>query len=190
VAQTITGAVRSHYAKIWGRPSKVRSFHYGSHELAVHKWDAETNPWEVNIYATVGASSFAHVGYPASHRFEFFIGLLPAEDAVEKILANVAFFSLREQIRLGPGHTITWTDEPLWPGTTMQSVLVHRTNDELVPVLVVEGDEPVHIEFLDMTLLYPSELAFKQQHSLEALFEHWYTHDVNYADPRRPPEPA
>jgi hypothetical protein len=62
--------------------------------------------------------------------------------------------------------------------------------DELVPVLVVDGDEPLHIEFLDIALLHPSEVAFKQQHSLEVLFEHWYRHDVNYVDPRRPPEPV
>ncbi len=190
MTQSIADAVREHYARLWGTPSRVTPFRYGQHELDVQKWSALSNPWEINVYATVGASSFPQVGYPVSHRFEFFIGLLPAEDAVEKILANIAFFSLREQTSIGHGHSIEWTDSPLWPGTSMNGILMHRTHDDLVSVLALEESEHVHVEFLDITLLHPSELQFKRQHSMEALFEHWYKHDVEYVDPRRPPEPT
>lgn len=185
----IVDAIEQHYARLWGAPNEARWFSFGDHRIAIQKWAAQTDPHRVNMYATVGACMLPQWGYPSTHRFEFFIGLFPAKDEVASVLANVAFFSVRKHVQIGPGHTITWIDEPLWPGTKMQSVLVDRPTGDIVPALQLGSEDDLHVEFLDVTLLYPSEVEFKKQHSLDALIEHWYRHNVNYTDPDRPPEP-
>ncbi len=190
MARTPVEAVADYYMRQWGRPTKITTLWHGDYRLDVGKWDASTHPWEVNVYATLGACAFPVPGYAANHRFEFLIGLLPEKDEVDQVLVNLGTYSWVHQTPVGPGHTFTWTDKPLWPSTDMHSVAIHQLNDDLMPALEVGGDYDVHVEFLDVTLLYPSELNFKQEHSLEALFEHWARHDVEFINPYRPPEPA
>jgi hypothetical protein len=142
----------------------------------------------VTIYATVGASTLQQPGYSTDHRLEFYTGMLPEKDEIATVLADVAHFPIKEQAAIGHTHSITWL-EPLWPGTRMSSVFLQRSDHDHIPMLVCP-DDGVHVEFLDVTPIYPSELAFKKEHSLDALIEHWWRHNVKYWDPNRPPEPA
>jgi hypothetical protein len=180
--------VRQHYLHLWGEPSRIIPLHSKDYHIDVYKWDASANPEEVTLYATLGASVFPQPGHATSHRFEFYTGLLPELDAIATVLAEVAIYSVKEQAPIGPGHSITWL-EPLWPGTQMRSVLLKRSAIDLIP-MVDSLEDGLHVEFLAIRLLYPSELQFKQQHSLEALTEHWRRHNVRFWDPNRPPEPA
>jgi hypothetical protein len=184
----ILDAVRAHYVSLWGEPSRVIPLHTRGYHIDIYKWDASATSEEVTIYATLGASAFEQPGYAPSHRFEFYTGLLPEKDEMAVVLADVAIYSVKEQAPIGPGHTITFL-EPLWPGTRMSSVSLERSDVDLIPILANQQDR-VHVEFLMITPLYPSELQFKKDHSLDALIEHWWKHDVAFWDPNRPPEPA
>src|SRR2546423_9742286 len=51
--------VAAHYRAHWCAPSRTASYRFSGHAVQVLKWDANKNPEQVNVYATVGAS--AHV---------------------------------------------------------------------------------------------------------------------------------
>jgi hypothetical protein len=78
--------VGDHYIELWGEPSREAEFEILGHEIEVYKWDADANPEEVVMYATVGASASPTPGSP-SHRNEFYVGLLPEHDAMAAPLA-------------------------------------------------------------------------------------------------------
>ncbi len=142
----------------------------------------------MTLYATLGASVFPQPCRVSTHRLEFYTGLLPELDAIATVLADVAIYSVKEQAPIGPTHSITWL-EPLWPGTQMCSIFLDRSAVDLVPTLS-SPEDGIHVEFLSVTPLYPSELQYKKDHSLEALIEHWRMLNVRFWDPHRPPEPA
>lgn len=184
----ILDAVRKHYLDLWGNPSQIIPRRSNDYPIDIYKWDANVHPEHVTMYATVGGSTFPQPGRAPDHRFEFFTGLLPEQDAIATVLAHVATFSASEHAPIGHGHTITFL-EPLWRGTQMCSVSLERSYLDLIPMLA-SPEDGMHVEFLMVTPLYPSEMQFKKEHSLDALTEHWWKHNVRYWDPNRPPEPA
>jgi suppressor of fused protein SUFU len=172
--------VRSHYRSHWGQPSRAAEFTFGQETYEVYKWDAATHPEEVNVYATNGASSYA----PASekHRFEIFMGLVPAADDAAVTLAMAASYPSRQEAELGDGHTITF-EEPVWPGTTMRSLLLTMPLELIIPDLTLEAR--AHVVFLQAIPLFESELALKKRDGAESLLARWRAARVRFWDPGR-----
>jgi hypothetical protein len=183
----IVDEVRRHYLTLWGEPSRKANFRVLGHTVHVYKWDAERNPEQVNIYATVGASAYELPGREPAHRMEFFVGLNPAQDAIAKPLAMVALDAVVHGTELDHGHSITYPD-PLWPGTDMHSLLVLRPVMEIVPPLV-RGDGK-HVDFMQVIPVFASEVAFKAERRTDALLERWRAANVPFWNPNRWPEPS
>lgn len=183
----IVDDVRDLYLAQWGQPSRTANFRVGEFEVDVLKWNAETTPEGVNLYATVGASARPTVGRDHLHRAEFFIGLLPAMDAVASPLAALALYSAREQVSVDHGHTVP-AEGPLWSGTEMHRFLVMRPISDIIqPLTLVDG---THIDFLQALPIFDAELAYKNDHSAEALLERWEQSQVPFWDPNRRPPPV
>lgn len=102
----ILEAVRNHYVKLFGEPSRVAHFKNPGLSVEILKWDADRHPEGVAFYATVGRSGRPLPGLEPTHRIELFTGLLPAVDAVAFPLADVAACSNALQ----PGSTFTWSE--------------------------------------------------------------------------------
>lgn len=144
-------------------------------------------PEGVNLYATVGGSARPAVGRDPLHRSEFFIGLLPAMDAVASPLAALALYSARENVAVDHGHTVP-ADGPLWPGTQMRRFLVMRPLGDIIqPLTLADG---THIESLQALPIFDSEFTFKTNRGAEALLERWEQSQVPFWDPNRTLEPA
>jgi hypothetical protein len=183
----IVEAVRELYVARWGEPTRTANFQVGEFAVDVYKWNAETTPEGVNLYATVGASARPMVGRDSLHRTEFFIGLLPAMDAVASPLAALGLYSAREGVAVDHGHTVP-VDGGLWAGTEMRRFLVMRpVGDIIQPLTLADG---THIEFLQALPIFDSELAYKTDHGAEALLERWEQSQVPFWDPNRTPEPS
>ena len=110
--------VAAHYRAHWCAPSRTASYRFSGHAVQVLKWDANKNPEQVNIYATVGASAHVVTGYENDHRLEFFVGLEPPEDNVARPLALLVMEAVVNRTELGDGHSVMFS-EPLWRGTQM-----------------------------------------------------------------------
>lgn len=179
-APTIVERVRAHYARHWGHPSQEFEYTIGPETYEVYRWNAETHPEGVNLYATNGASAYA----PASkkHRFEIFLGLLPAADEAARTLAMAASLPSRQKADLGDGHTIAF-EEPVWPGTAMRSLLLARPTEEILPDVLL--GERLHVEFLQALPLYDSELALKKKEGAESLLDRLRAARVPFWDPAR-----
>lgn len=183
----LSDEVLAHYIQQWGEPAGEQMFRRSDFAVMVYDWDPRPDGEEVHIYATVGASAWPLPHHPHSHRLEVFIGLLPPQHEVRHLLADVANYCVEIQEAIGADHTVTYSNDTLWPGTAMNAVVL-RESEDLVPML--ETEEGLHIEFFHLLPLYPSEMKFKQEHSLDALREHWWRHQVAYWDPTRSPEPT
>jgi hypothetical protein len=183
----ILEAVRDLYIARWGEPSRTADFRVGEFTVSVYKWSSEATPEGVNLYATVGASAPSMAGRDPLHRVEFFIGLLPEMDAVASPLAALALYSARAGVAVDHGHTVP-SDGALWPGTKMRRFLVMRpVSDIIQPLSLADG---THIEFLQALPMFDSEMAYKTEHSAEALLERWHRAKVPFWDPNRTPEPT
>jgi hypothetical protein len=183
----VTDAVRALYVARWGEPSKDTRFKGTECETEILEWNKDMNPEGVRLYATVGASALAIVGSDTNHRVEFFLGLLPAKDAVASPLAALACYPVREGVALDHGHTVP-SDAPLWPGTDMRRLLVLRPINDIIPAL--ELPDGLHVEFLQAIPIFESEFAYKAQHDAEALLRRWEESKVPFWDPDRAPEPG
>lgn len=179
VATAVTiEAVRRHYVTLFGEPSRVANFRRPDASVDIFKWDADRHPERVAFYATVGRSALVlHQDQP-THRVELFVGLLPAVDAIAFPLAELAI----SRSVMGPGSTFEWS-QPLWDGTAMNSFLVSRPVEEIVPRLDAEGH---HVLFDQVIPLFPGERAFVAQHGAEALRERWQPSKVPFWNPNRP----
>ena len=178
--------LNEHYTRLWGQPSRTASFHLRDRSVDVWKWDADKNPEQVNIYVTLGASQEPAPGHDANHRFEFFTGLKPAQDAIAGPLAMLGFEATLNRVELGHGHSVTFP-EPLWAGTQMRSFFLIRPLVEIVPTLL-ESDG-LHIEFLQAIPVFESEVTYKAEHKAEALLDRWRAASVPFWDPNRSPVP-
>jgi hypothetical protein len=183
----IRDPVKEHYRRIWDEPSRTASFRFSGHEVEVLKWNADRNPEQVNMYATAGASDQVPLGYPADHRVEFYVGLIPAKDEVAKALAMLAFEAIANKAELGHGHSVAFS-EPLWKGTTMTGFLLLRPIVEVVPPLLLA--DGVHVEFLQAIPVFQSEVSFKAERKAEGLVEHWKAAGTAFWDPDRRAEPS
>jgi Suppressor of fused protein (SUFU) len=179
--------VRKHYRDLWGEPSRVAEHIFKSEAFEIWKWAADRTTEKVALYATIGASAWPLPASPFSHRFELFLGLQPAEDEVAMALAGVASFPFRTGKQLAPGHTVTFPDMPLWPTTSMQTFLVRRPREPIIPTL--RGPEGLHVEFWQVLPLHGAELDFHRRHGPDALLERWEAAGVPFWDPRRPAAP-
>jgi len=185
-SELIVDEVRRHYLKLWGEPSRKASFNVLGHAIEVYKWESTRNTEQVNIYATLGASAHALPKGAPAHRLEYFVGLEPAEDGIAKPLAMAALDPVLHKTELDHGHSVTYP-EPLWPGTDMHSLLVLRPVIQIVPPFVTDG---LHVDFMQMIPVYPSEVEFKTATRIDALIELWQSARVAFWDPNRPAEPA
>jgi suppressor of fused protein SUFU len=174
--------VRTHYLELWGQPSRRAEHIFKGQPFEVWKWDADRIAEGVTLYTTIGASSYPLPGWPSSHRFELFLGLQPPEDGVAMALAGAASFTFRTEKLLEPGHTVTFSDMPLWPTTAMQTFLVRQPREWNVPTL--RGPNDLHVEFWQLLPLYETELQFHRRHGADAL-QRWEEAQVPFWDPHR-----
>ena len=177
--------VEAHYIKLFGEPTREACFTGSGSSIQVYKWDERSNPEEVALYATLGISDQVLPDDP-NHRIELFTGLLPAEDRIAKTLAMLGLYPDPEASELADGHTVTFT-EPLWAGTEMSTYLVTEPDIEIIPVL--QGTDGLHVIFLRVIPIYPSELEFKVKHGAEGLMKHWEQREVPFWNPNRTPNP-
>lgn len=155
-------------------------FHIEDTPVRVLRWDAETSPEGVFMYATMGVSTRPAEGHSPDHRLEYFVGLLPPQDDAALAFAQLAAVTWNEP--MDHGHTVEM-DGPLWPGTDMNCWLVTTPLVEIVPPLLHDG---LHVQWLMAIPLYPSERTWKAVHGLEALVSQWEAEEVPYWDPHRP----
>lgn len=178
--------VRQHYQNLWGEPSRTAHFTIFGKETEVLKWDADTNPEGVCLYATAGVSDYPLEGYEPTHRLELFTGLIPAQDAIARPLSMLALSPVIRGTHLAANHTMTFP-EPLWPETEMHGFLVRRPKTEIVPPLAVDE---AHVEFLQAIPVFPSEVDYKSRHGADALIQVWQEANLPYWNPNRSPLPA
>jgi hypothetical protein len=162
---------------LFGEPSRVAEFKNPGISLQILKWDADKHPEQVAFYATVGRSERTLPREESTHPVELFTGLLPEMDDVVFPLADlVAAYDA-----MPPGSTFAWR-KPLWEGILMDSFLVSRPVEPIVPSLEVEG---VHVLFDQAIPLFPSERAFVIENGAPALRERWRSSQVPFWNPHR-----
>jgi Suppressor of fused protein (SUFU) len=182
----VADAVRDLYHVRFGEPARRARFEVDEYTIDVLKWDADVNPEGVNLYATVGASSWPRAGVDPKHRLEFFTGLTPAQDDIASPFAALGLYSAREGVALDHGHTVR-TDRPLWPGSRMRAFLVMRPSPGYIPAL--DLPDGLHVEFLQAIPVFDSEIVFKANHGADTLMSHWEEVGVPFWDSDRGPEP-
>jgi hypothetical protein len=184
-AVKISDELKEHYRRLWGEPSRTASFRMRGHAIDVFKWEAQKNPEQVNMYATIGTSAHGLPGQPSSHRVEFYAGLDPARDEIARPLALLALEPVINGMSLGHGQSVTYPD-PLWKGTDMRSFLLLRPSELVIPDLQLPG---LHVEFLQAVPLYSVELDYKARHRVEGLLRRWEASGVRFWNPDRVPAP-
>jgi hypothetical protein len=174
-------AVKAHYRARWGAPSRTARFSVADFATEVLKWDADRNPEQVNLYATVGASAHVIDGHDVNHRLELFVGLSPAQDDVAKALAALVAETVLNHVALADGISVTFS-EPLWPGTDMRSFLVLRPRVEIIPALALRGQ---HVEFMQAIPVFAPEVSYKTRHGAQDLLNAWRAAAVAFWNPAR-----
>src|SRR5262249_9382843 len=134
------------------------------------------------MYATLGASEYPMVGVDPNHRIELLLGFLPELDEIVLPLAMAAMHPYLEKTRFSHGDSITFP-EPLWPDSEMYSFLITLPAVEIVPTLTLS--DGVHVEFLQVTPVFPSEIAFKAKFGVNSLIERWRKLKVRFWNPHR-----
>ncbi|HEX7492115.1 MAG TPA: suppressor of fused domain protein [Candidatus Limnocylindrales bacterium] len=184
---TVVDTVRDTSRALWGKPARSSKYEVDGYSVEVLKWEAKSNPENVVIYLTVGASAFPLPDGPADHRHEFFIGLLPARDQVANSLAALSLYSVREGVMLDHGHTVP-ADGALWRGSAMTTFLITRPRSDLLPPL--ESPDGTTVEFLQAIPIFESERAYKKEHGVDALMECFAEQHTPFWDPDRSPNPV
>jgi hypothetical protein len=179
----IDGAVAQHYERLFGLPSRRAEFDVRGLPIKVLVWDPGRDREGVYLYATIGASRRPVGDAGSAHRFELFAGSLPDEPKIAGMLSLVAAYPSLFGEPLGHGHSVPF-DEPLWPGTAMQMVLLATPVEAIIPRL--ELPDGSHVEFLQALPAYKSEIEFKAAHGVDQLTVAWQRQAVPFWDPRRP----
>ena len=182
----VVEAVREHYVVRWGEPSRTASFKIRDYEIQVLKWGANRTEEGVNLYATLGASSWPMPAWPAGHLVEYILGFLPAQDEIASPLAALGLYAQREAVTIDHGHTVP-AGGPLWPGTEMRTFLVLRQSTEVLPALGLPNHS--HVKFLQAVPIFDIERRYKSERGVEALMRLWETKGLRFRDPNRSPEP-
>ena len=179
--------VREKYVARWGKPTRTALFRADKYAVEVLTWDAEANREGVALYATVGASSLTPEGRPPEQRSEFFTGLQPARDEIAGALAALSLYGVREGVVLHHGHTVP-SEEPLWTGSPMSTLLVVRARPGFLPPLVLPDE--LLVEFLQAIPIFETERAYKKVHGVEALMSLWEKAHTPFRNPDRDPNPV
>ncbi|CAB4915276.1 unannotated protein [freshwater metagenome] len=122
--------VDDHLSGHFGQPTKSATFTWGAREVHVRHWDSGRTGEGVDLYVTVGA----RMARSGLHATEFFIGLTPGQDAVAGPLAALWHYQDKHNVTRDHGHTVP-VEEPLWPGTALNTMLVVRQADSVLPAL-------------------------------------------------------
>ena len=181
---TVVETVRDSFRDRWGKPAAMSQFKVGKVSLEVWQWNARSNPENVVLYVTVGASSWPLTGREPNVRMEFFTALQSARDEVVNSLAALAAHAVRDGVTLDHGDAIP-CGEPLWRGSAMTSFLVARARPGFLPPL--ETPDGIAVQFLQAIPIYESERAYAREQGADALLECWTEAHTRYLDPDRSP---
>jgi len=69
----------------------------------------------------------------------------------------------------------------------MSTYSVTKPDTEIIPVL--QGTDGLHVIFLQVIPIYPSELEFKVKRGAEGLLRRWEKSGVPFWNPNRTPNP-
>lgn len=177
-------SVKNHLIGLWREPTRIADFQTLDFSIEVFKWDANIHPEEVNFYTTVGMSNHRIFGFDPLHRIELFIGLTPSKDEIAERLAHFAYTSIRDNLQIGDNHSMTFS-APLWNNTKMDCLLLSIPNVEIVPTLLLE--DGVHVSFLQMIPLFPSELEYKKANGVDDFWKSWQSREIPFWDSERLP---
>lgn len=183
----IEDEVRRHYVERWGEPTRSGRFDVAGVPVGILKWDERATGEGVALYATLGASATPLPGRDPTHRVEFFLGLLPAQDDAGRALAMLAATGLHDRVAVDAGGSVTF-EEPLWASTGMRAFLLLHQLNEIVPPLSLP--DRLHVDFLQAVPAYDSELRYKAANGVDALLREWERAGVRFWDPARGPSPA
>jgi hypothetical protein len=176
--------VSAHYEARWGSPSRRWNFERGSSGIEIFKWDHDQTAEGLTVYATVLRRAEEMLAVDDAQYPEFFVQLLPEEDAIAPAMALLGTFAVRKHVAVGHGHSTTHP-EPLWPTTEMNSFLILRQISEAaVPQLLLD-DAGRHIDFFRAVPVYDSEVRFKAARGVDALIDLWNERSIAFWDPRR-----
>jgi Suppressor of fused protein (SUFU) len=184
---TVDETVRDTCRALWGKPARSSRFQVDHYSVEVLKWEAKSNPENVTLYVTIGASAWPLPGRPAEERLEFFTGLLPARDEVANSLAALSLYSVREGVVLEHGNTVP-SNGPLWRGSAMSTFLITRPRSDLLPPL--ESSDGSRVDFLQAIPIFESERAYKKEHGVDGLMECFAEAHTPFWDPDRSPNPV
>jgi len=108
---------------------------------------------------------------------EFYLGLRPERDEIASSLADLALYAKRQNVIVDHGHTIS-AEKPFWTNTEMHHFLVSRSSAPLLDPIELEND--IHVEFLQVTPIFESELRYKKKHQAEGLLDLWESRHVAF----------
>lgn len=183
----VVDAVRHHYVRLWGKPSRVAEFATHDEHVEVHKWDKARTSQGVTVYASLGASAADMPGTDHGHRVEYLVGLQPGQDDIASELASLSLWARQKDVTVGHGHTVGG-DWPLWRGTAMTKFLILKPESDLVPALELE--DGVHVQFLQAVPIFDSERRFNHHHGVAALLKIWEDAHVPFWNPQRSAHPG
>lgn len=169
--------VAAHLSSVFGPPSRSASFNWGRQEIAVHKWDSERTGEGVDLYVTESGASLV----ATAHADEFFTGLTPGRDEVAGSLASLHRYQHVRGVLLGHGHTVP-AEEPLWPDTALNSMLVLRQAATIIPPLFTTSR---HVEFLQVVPVTTPERQSVHRMGVDAFLADWEARQVPFWDSLR-----
>jgi hypothetical protein len=166
-----------HLTSTFGPPSRSASFRWDTQDVAVYKWESERTGEGVDLYVTdSGAPPVA-----AGHVTEFFTGLTPGRDDIAGSLASLHRYQQVHGVLLGHGHTVP-SDEPLWPDTMLNSMLILRQAVSIIPPLFTGSR---HVEFLQVVPVTTPEHEAVHRVGVDAFLADWETRQIQFWDSLR-----
>jgi hypothetical protein len=164
--------VAAHLSSVFGSPSRSTSFTWGRQQIAVYKWDSEGTGEGVDLTSrTAGLRSSLRLMTPSS-----FTGLTPGRDEIAGSLASLHRYQQVHGVSLGHGHIVP-SEEPLWPDTALNSMLVLRQAATIIPPLFTTSR---HVEFLQVVPVTPPERQSVHRMGVDALLADWETRQVPF----------
>lgn len=149
-------------------------------------WLPNKTDLDVVMYASQGAYAWLKGN---EYLCEFFIGLtrdsIGVAEEIATAMAEVAAEGIGQRIAPQPGDSIMLPD-PLWQGTLMDSFLI-TDGDELIAPLDAGAVAKKPVRFLQLVPLFGRELAYKQEHGEDAMWDAFEKLEVPYWDAFRSP---
>lgn len=174
--------VRSYYLSQWGDPSREAEFKKGDINIGVLKWSRRRSTGDVNLYATLGVSTFPCPGVEASHRQEFFLGLLPEADDLASPLAMLGAHSRLAGEQIGSGHVYRSRQDRFGDTGLAGFIVIEPLDGMPAPISLDDGS---HVEFLMVIPVFLDEVEFAVVNGVDALLEMMETRHVPFWNPRR-----